>query len=255
MKRAGLIAALFLILLPAAGWSEERVDVNTATLEELDRLPGIGPVKARAILDERNANGPFVSVEDLERVKGIGPATVKKLAPLVVVGSPPVAKEPPKEAPKPPPPPTPRKKSRPRPPVVTVELDPALDQESPEGKLNLNFATAAELQELLGVAPNDAKAIVGWRRKKGAFRSITDLGKVPGLSPELFETIPYFVTTRVEVSRLSEQVLIELGVSAIGANAVMAAQREGRLGNAEVIRGLEALSPEERSLLEKVLWF
>ena len=57
------------------------VNVNTASLEVLTTLPGIGPSKAAAIIAER----PFDSVEELERVPGIGPKTIATLAPLVKV--------------------------------------------------------------------------------------------------------------------------------------------------------------------------
>ncbi len=59
---------------PAEGASPERpVNINSATLEELERLPGVGPATARAILEYRRARGSFSSVEDLLGVKGIGP--------------------------------------------------------------------------------------------------------------------------------------------------------------------------------------
>jgi competence protein ComEA len=59
------------------------VDVNTATLEQLETLPGVGPVLGQNILDYRAANGPFASVDQLDEVSGIGPATLAQLRPLV----------------------------------------------------------------------------------------------------------------------------------------------------------------------------
>lgn len=52
------------------------IDVNTAGADELQRLPGIGPARAAAIVADRERNGPFSSCADLARVTGIGPATV-----------------------------------------------------------------------------------------------------------------------------------------------------------------------------------
>ena len=61
------------------------VDLNAATVEELDRLPGIGPVTAAAIIAWRDANGRFTSVDQLGDVDGIGPARLEKLRDLVDV--------------------------------------------------------------------------------------------------------------------------------------------------------------------------
>lgn len=61
------------------------VDLNTASLAELDTLPGVGPATAQAIIDHREQQGPFRSVDDLLDVRGIGDAKLAELRPLVTV--------------------------------------------------------------------------------------------------------------------------------------------------------------------------
>ncbi len=60
-----------------------KVSLATATVEQLDELPGIGPVTAQKIVDWRTAHGPFRSVEALDDVPGIGPARIEQLRDLV----------------------------------------------------------------------------------------------------------------------------------------------------------------------------
>jgi competence protein ComEA len=69
---------------PAAGPTEP-LDLNTATVEQLDALPGVGPVTAAAIVAWRDANGKFTGVDQLGEVDGIGTARLEKLRALVRV--------------------------------------------------------------------------------------------------------------------------------------------------------------------------
>ena len=62
-----------------------KVDLNTATAEELDKLPGIGPATAEAIIRHRETHGRFRSVTELLEVRGIGEAKLEQLRPLVKV--------------------------------------------------------------------------------------------------------------------------------------------------------------------------
>jgi competence protein ComEA len=71
---------------PATGPKKgEVLDLNTATVEQLDALPGVGPVTASAILAWRQANGKFTSIDQLGDVDGIGPARLDRLRALVRV--------------------------------------------------------------------------------------------------------------------------------------------------------------------------
>jgi competence protein ComEA len=70
---------------PTKGASTALINLNTATVEQLDTLPGVGPVRAAAIVAWRTANGKFTSVDQLGEVDGIGPGRLEKLRPLVRV--------------------------------------------------------------------------------------------------------------------------------------------------------------------------
>ena len=63
-----------------------RININSASAEELEALPGIGPVLAKRIVQDREANGPFSTVDDLDRVKGIGEGILAKVREHVIAG-------------------------------------------------------------------------------------------------------------------------------------------------------------------------
>jgi len=75
------LVALMLGLAPLGAIAQEvePINVNTAGAELLTELPGIGPSKAAAIVEDREANGPYASAGDLTRVSGIGEGTVAGL--------------------------------------------------------------------------------------------------------------------------------------------------------------------------------
>jgi competence protein ComEA len=68
---------------PSAGALSSKPSLSSATVEQLEELPGVGPVTAQRIVDYRTAHGPFASVDDLDAVPGIGPTRVEQLRDLV----------------------------------------------------------------------------------------------------------------------------------------------------------------------------
>jgi competence protein ComEA len=68
-----------------SGSADQPVNINTATLDQLESLPGIGPALGQRIIDYRTQHGPFASVDDLVDVSGIGEKRLEDLRPLVTV--------------------------------------------------------------------------------------------------------------------------------------------------------------------------
>ena len=69
----------------ASGTASPKVNINQASAEELDTLPGVGPSTAQKIIADREANGPFATIEDLKRVSGIGDKKYEQMAALICV--------------------------------------------------------------------------------------------------------------------------------------------------------------------------
>jgi competence protein ComEA len=76
-----LIALVFLF----TGTAFAAVNINTASQAELESLQGIGPAKAKAIIEHREKSGTFASVDDLAKVSGIGQGTIKQLRDVITV--------------------------------------------------------------------------------------------------------------------------------------------------------------------------
>ena len=80
------LLAVFAVLLLGTSAFAQKVNINSASREELQELPGVGPKLADSIVTDRDENGPFTSVEDLARVDGVSSGLVQKLFDMVHVG-------------------------------------------------------------------------------------------------------------------------------------------------------------------------
>ena len=65
--------------------TKDMININTATVDELDTLPGIGPAKAQAIVDYRNTQGNFLKIEDIMNVSGIGEKIFEQIKDSITV--------------------------------------------------------------------------------------------------------------------------------------------------------------------------
>ena len=142
-----------------AGSALAQVDVNTATLQELDALPGIGAAKAEAIVQWRALHGPCTDPAELGEVPGLGAATLAALSGRVRCG---------------------------RVDDIEREPDPPLEATAPvalPGAVNVNRATAEQLLALPGMVRARAEAIVADRDRNGPFASCAELVRVAGIGP------------------------------------------------------------------------
>ena len=73
-------------LQPNENLNATEININTASADELETLPGIGPTFAKNIIDYRLENGPFGSIEEIQKVAGIGPVTYDKIKDLISIG-------------------------------------------------------------------------------------------------------------------------------------------------------------------------
>jgi len=123
------------------------VDVNQAQVHELMAIPGLGPSTAGAIVAHREDHGPFPNLDALSRVSGLGPSSIERLRPFLIVPD----------------------------PQPTPEPEP----------VDINRATADQLETLPGIGPVMAARIVVERAEGGPFATVDDLQRVHGIGPAL----------------------------------------------------------------------
>jgi len=153
----------------------ERLDADAVSAPELARLPRVGLALAKTIVANRDTHGSFGSVAALDRVPGIGPGLLRTLSPyLSFSGSVASASRVGQSA-----------------AAGTPLASPGLRETTPVPKrpagsaLNVNHATAVELEALPGIGPGLARRIVADREAQGPFAAVADLDRVPGIGPAL----------------------------------------------------------------------
>ena len=149
------VAALARPLAPG-----ERIDADRASATELARLPKVGPALARTIVAYREKNGAFGGLEALDRVPGLGPGLMAAIGPHLSFSAPPTG----------------------GPPPAVVPTGAGLAAATPD-RIDLNAATPAALDALPGIGAARAASIVQYRAQHGPFRSVEELGRVPGMGP------------------------------------------------------------------------
>ncbi|MCD6215382.1 MAG: helix-hairpin-helix domain-containing protein [Candidatus Desulfofervidus sp.] len=81
-----IVVALGFILFPISVIAGQKLNINTATIEQLQNLPGVGSHIAQEIINYRHEHGPFQKVEHITQVKGIGEKKFEKIKDLITVG-------------------------------------------------------------------------------------------------------------------------------------------------------------------------
>ncbi len=176
------------MLLPGTqrSYVEGRLDINRATLEQLDQILGIGPKKAQLIIDYREANKGFRAVEELLNISGIGDKIYSGLKGYVCVGEPQEGQSAPSTA------------RLPAPSASSILTGTAREgqQKEPQAifapdapltSININTASSEGLKSLDGIGDALAGRIIQYRQEHGPFRSPQDIMKVKGIGPVCYE--------------------------------------------------------------------
>lgn len=184
-----LTAALAFSTLTLQGQSsgKARVNVNSADVKTLETLPGIGPTLAQRIVDGR----PYTSVDDLSKVKGLSKSKITAIQDQITFGSGAT---------------TTHKSRKATTPETSATGSSGSKAVSPTGSssgklaagqtVNINTATAEELDALPGIGPSKAQSIIDYRNEHGRFNSVEDIQKVKGIKEGEFSKIKDYIRVR-----------------------------------------------------------
>lgn len=155
------------------------LDLNAATAEELETLPGVGAILAERIVSYREAVGGFQTLEELQQVNGIGSGIYSQIAPYLFIIGELQTISPESELPE-------------ATDAAAPELEPETASESASAsipRLDINTATAEDFQKLPNVTPEQAEAIVRLRTQIQYFQNIYELLYADGMTDRLFLSI------------------------------------------------------------------
>ena len=164
--------------------SGERLNADAGSAAELARLPRVGLALAKRIVADRDAHGPFGSVAALDRVPGIGSGLLRTLSPHLSFSSSV----------------TPASRTGQSAAAGTPLASPDARERNPAPKgpagpaLNVNHATAVELEGLPGIGSALARRIVADREAQGPFATVAALDRVPGIGPALMARLGGLIT-------------------------------------------------------------
>jgi competence protein ComEA len=157
----------------------EKIDPSTAPVDELIRLPQVGPGLAQRIVDWRESHGPFRTMADLDSVPGVGPAVLREAGPHLALR--------PAQSPS-----STRRSFQPAASVADWDRSPEKKRPgaAPSGRVvDINTATAAELASLPGIGEVKARRIVEHRGAHGPFSAVDSLAQVSGIGRATVERL------------------------------------------------------------------
>ena len=163
----------------------ELVDADVAQPAELARLPRVGVALAKIIVADRNAKGVFGGLQGLDRVPGIGPGLLGALAPHLSFSGARAGNAAPN--------PSGAELGTTFAPLPRGSMA-AARSGPPDTVLNVNRATAVELEGLPGIGPSLARRIVADREARGPFATVEALDRIPGIGPGLVARLRRSVT-------------------------------------------------------------